>query len=161
MQAWCVLRGPFEVINVYSKLAVLHEYGWHEVRWQRTKGVHAWRSTRKDNRGTAPHVEEDHAARRRLAQPEAFNPPRTAAVMAPHAAAARAGGRRLTCTATPSSASCARHSGGTPFWPRVRFGARWAGAPRVISDCHFTKTGKKGAEYDRKPGIKWLSCTEK
>jgi hypothetical protein len=31
-------------------------------------------------------------------------------------------------------------------------------APRVISDCHFRKTG---TEYDRKPGIKWLSCTEK
>ena len=29
---------------------------------------------------------------------------------------------------------------------------------RVISDCHFRK---KGTEYDRKPGIKWLSCTEK
>jgi hypothetical protein len=29
---------------------------------------------------------------------------------------------------------------------------------RVISDCHFRKTG---TEYDRKPGIKWLSCTEK
>jgi hypothetical protein len=29
---------------------------------------------------------------------------------------------------------------------------------RVISDCHFRKTG---TEYDKKPGIKWLSCTEK
>jgi hypothetical protein len=29
---------------------------------------------------------------------------------------------------------------------------------RVISDCHFRKTG---TEYDRKPSIKWLSCTEK
>ena len=29
---------------------------------------------------------------------------------------------------------------------------------RVISDCHFRKTD---AEYDRKPGIKWLRCTEK
>jgi hypothetical protein len=27
---------------------------------------------------------------------------------------------------------------------------------RVISDCHFRKTATK---YDRKPGIKWLSCT--
>jgi hypothetical protein len=32
------------------------------------------------------------------------------------------------------------------------------GADRVISDCHFRKTG---TEYDRKSGIKWLSCTEK
>jgi hypothetical protein len=32
------------------------------------------------------------------------------------------------------------------------------GALRVISDCHFRKTA---TEYDRKPGIKWLSCTEK
>ena len=31
------------------------------------------------------------------------------------------------------------------------------GGCRVISDCHFRKTGP---EYDRKPGIKWLSCTE-
>jgi hypothetical protein len=29
---------------------------------------------------------------------------------------------------------------------------------RAISDCHFRKTS---TEYDRKPGIKWLSCTEK
>jgi hypothetical protein len=29
---------------------------------------------------------------------------------------------------------------------------------RVISDCHFRKAG---TEYDRKPGIKWLSCTAK
>jgi hypothetical protein len=29
---------------------------------------------------------------------------------------------------------------------------------RVISDCHFRKTG---TEYDRKPGIKWLGCTGK
>jgi predicted heme/steroid binding protein len=29
---------------------------------------------------------------------------------------------------------------------------------RVISDCHFRKIG---TEYDRKPGIKWLSCTGK
>jgi hypothetical protein len=34
----------------------------------------------------------------------------------------------------------------------------WMGAQRVISDCHFRKTA---TEYDRKPGIKWLSCTEK
>ena len=33
-----------------------------------------------------------------------------------------------------------------------------AGAPRVISDCHFRRTA---TEYDRKTGIKWLSCTEK
>jgi superfamily II DNA/RNA helicase len=32
------------------------------------------------------------------------------------------------------------------------------GAPRDKSDCHFKKTA---AEYDRKPGIKWLSCTTK
>ena len=32
------------------------------------------------------------------------------------------------------------------------------GAVRVISDCHFRKTA---TEYDRKTGIKWLSCTEK
>ena len=30
--------------------------------------------------------------------------------------------------------------------------------PRVISDCHFSKTA---TEYDRKPGIKWLSRTAK
>jgi hypothetical protein len=29
---------------------------------------------------------------------------------------------------------------------------------RVISNCHFRNTG---TEYNRKPGIKWLSCTEK
>jgi hypothetical protein len=29
---------------------------------------------------------------------------------------------------------------------------------RVISDCHFRRTA---TEYDRKPGIKWLRCTEK
>jgi hypothetical protein len=28
----------------------------------------------------------------------------------------------------------------------------------VISDCHLRKAG---TEYDRKSGIKWLSCTEK
>jgi hypothetical protein len=32
------------------------------------------------------------------------------------------------------------------------------GVLTVISDCHFRKTA---TEYDRKPGIKWLSCTEK
>ena len=32
------------------------------------------------------------------------------------------------------------------------------GALRVISDCHSRKAA---TEYDRKPGIKWLSCTEK
>jgi hypothetical protein len=32
------------------------------------------------------------------------------------------------------------------------------GGLRVISDCHFRKTA---TEYDSKPGIKWLSCTEK
>ena len=32
------------------------------------------------------------------------------------------------------------------------------GDRRVISDCHFRKTA---TEYDRKPGIKWLSCTAK
>ena len=32
------------------------------------------------------------------------------------------------------------------------------GLPRVISDCHFRKTA---TEYDRKTGIKWLSCTAK
>jgi heme oxygenase len=32
------------------------------------------------------------------------------------------------------------------------------GVARVISDCHFRKTAP---EYDRKPGIKWLSCTAK
>ena len=31
-------------------------------------------------------------------------------------------------------------------------------AHRVISDCHFRKTA---TEYDRKPGINWLSCTAK
>ena len=36
---------------------------------------------------------------------------------------------------------------------------RWDdGTPRVISDCHFRETA---TEYDRKPGIKWLSCTAK
>jgi hypothetical protein len=30
--------------------------------------------------------------------------------------------------------------------------------PRVISDCHFRKTA---TAFGRKPGIKWLSCTEK
>jgi hypothetical protein len=29
---------------------------------------------------------------------------------------------------------------------------------RVISDYHFRKTA---TEYDRKPGMKWLSCTAK
>ena len=33
-----------------------------------------------------------------------------------------------------------------------------SGDTRVISDCHFTKTS---TEYDRKPGIKRLSCTKK
>jgi hypothetical protein len=33
-----------------------------------------------------------------------------------------------------------------------------SGGARVISDCHFRKTA---TEYDRKPGIKWLSCTAK
>jgi ABC-type multidrug transport system fused ATPase/permease subunit len=32
------------------------------------------------------------------------------------------------------------------------------GVSRVRSDCHFRKTA---TEYDRKTGIKWLSCTEK
>jgi len=32
------------------------------------------------------------------------------------------------------------------------------GPDRVISDCHFKKTG---TEYDRKNGIKWLRCTAK
>jgi hypothetical protein len=37
--------------------------------------------------------------------------------------------------------------------------AEWpGGAYRVISGCHSRKTG---TEYDKKPGIKWLSCTEK
>ena len=31
-------------------------------------------------------------------------------------------------------------------------------APRVIPDCHFRKTA---TAYDRKPGIKWLSCNAK
>jgi hypothetical protein len=32
------------------------------------------------------------------------------------------------------------------------------GGLRVISDCHFRKTA---TGYDSKPGIKWLSYTEK
>ena len=32
------------------------------------------------------------------------------------------------------------------------------GVPRVISDCRFRKTA---TGYDRKLGVKWLSCTEK
>ena len=32
------------------------------------------------------------------------------------------------------------------------------GERRVISDYHFRK---KATEYDRKPAIKWLSCTAK
>ena len=32
------------------------------------------------------------------------------------------------------------------------------GEDRVISDRHFRKTA---TEYERKPGIKWLSCTAK
>jgi hypothetical protein len=32
------------------------------------------------------------------------------------------------------------------------------GVLRVITDCHFRKTA---TEFDRKPGIKWLSCTAK
>jgi hypothetical protein len=34
--------------------------------------------------------------------------------------------------------------------------AGWS--PRVISDCHFRKAA---TDYDRKPGIKWLSCTRR
>ena len=33
-----------------------------------------------------------------------------------------------------------------------------SGEIRVISYCHFRKTD---TEYDKKTGIKWLSCTEK
>jgi hypothetical protein len=33
-----------------------------------------------------------------------------------------------------------------------------AGEDRDKSDCHFKKTA---TEYDRKSGIKWLSCTAK
>jgi hypothetical protein len=36
--------------------------------------------------------------------------------------------------------------------------ASWRLGTRVISDCHFRKTG---TEYESKPGMKWLSCTEK
>jgi Na+/proline symporter len=52
--------------------------------------------------------------------------------------------------------------------PATVLGSLWAsalafrrgggGACRVISDCHFRKTA---TEYDRKPAIKWLSCTAK
>jgi hypothetical protein len=49
--------------------------------------------------------------------------------------------------------------------PRGRFGCTarrhscpCAARPRVISDYHFRKTV---TEYDRKPGIKWMSCTAK
>jgi hypothetical protein len=38
------------------------------------------------------------------------------------------------------------------------FGGAADGAVRVVSDCHFRKTA---TEYDRKPGMKWLSCTAK
>jgi hypothetical protein len=37
-------------------------------------------------------------------------------------------------------------------------GAGLVGECRVVSDCHFRETA---TEYDRKTGIKWLSCTEK
>jgi hypothetical protein len=30
--------------------------------------------------------------------------------------------------------------------------------PGLMSDCHFRKAA---TEYDRKPGVKWLSCTGK
>ena len=50
-------------------------------------------------------------------------------------------------TATPR-AQARRDDAADP--PRLR--------GRVISDCHFRKTA---SEYDRKPGIKWLRCTEK
>jgi beta-glucosidase-like glycosyl hydrolase len=56
---------------------------------------------------------------------------------------------------------------GLTFWaPNINIvrDPRWGrlletpGEDRVISDCHFRKTA---TEYDRKTGIKWLSCTEK
>jgi hypothetical protein len=40
----------------------------------------------------------------------------------------------------------------------ARGGAERRGEDRVISDCHFRKIA---TEYDRKTGIKWLSCTAK
>ena len=43
-----------------------------------------------------------------------------------------------------------RHLGGA--------GLHFVGGSRVISDCHVRKTA---TEYDRKTGIKWLSCTGK
>ena len=42
--------------------------------------------------------------------------------------------------------------------PAVTAAADREAGPWVISDCHFRKTA---TEYDRKTGIKWLSCTEK
>jgi hypothetical protein len=45
-----------------------------------------------------------------------------------------------------------------PFEIFISYRRSRSGDARVISDCHFRKTA---TEYDRKPGIKWLSCTEK
>jgi hypothetical protein len=47
---------------------------------------------------------------------------------------------------------------GLPETPAAAAELLHGGADRVISDCHFRKTP---TEYDRKSGIKRLSCTAK
>jgi alpha-glucosidase (family GH31 glycosyl hydrolase) len=70
---------------------------------------------------------------------------------------------KLRYTLMPTLIAAGRRASadGTPVvqrldltWPELAD----EGAGRVISDCHFRKTA---TEYDRKPGIKWLSGTAK
>jgi hypothetical protein len=67
----------------------------------------------------------------------------------------RAEGIRLNTTGAISEYPLGLRRGETST---VRIEKITEARPRVISDCHFRKTG---TEYDRKPGIKWLRCTEK
>jgi hypothetical protein len=76
--------------------------------------------------------------------------------------------RRGMATGEHASSFCALFQQSTIFceatgiYPGYEEGeeevTRGGGGGRVISDCHFRKTA---TEYDRKTGIKWLSCTEK
>ena len=66
----------------------------------------------------------------------------------------------VAATASGTSTAAAPPSGGGPaqVGTVIVLLGPLGFAPRVISDCHFRK---KATEYDRKPGIKWFSCTEK
>jgi hypothetical protein len=57
-----------------------------------------------------------------------------------------------TCKTGPVPPACCASASGCGSTPRC-------GGARDESDCHFSNTATD--EYDKRPGIKWVSCTAK